>query len=301
MKTQFDISGPLEEIITLLKEKIDMDLWMFTRVLGGEWIIIAACENNYGVNSGDVLLWNDSVCSRMVSLEGPNIVPNIEKESDYCAAPIVKQLPISAYIGFPLVDENDDVIGTLCAIDQNVKTDELARQLEIIRPFLHIAQLLINQKDTIIRMQKALEIMEVQSEIDATTGLPNQESFFALALEKKLKYDALGLPIAIVVIEIAGLSLKRSDDSPNYEDSLRAITADLYSLLRSSDTLAKLDGSKFGVLMVNEENKYVSAMVMKISKYLERYKLNISIGADLCRKDDLIEQSIERANTNRMI
>lgn len=301
METGYDISKPLETIISLLKEKIDMDLWMVTRVLGDDWIIIAACENNYGVCSGDVLYWNDSVCSRMVSSKGPNIVPNIEDEQRYSAAPIVKSLPISAYIGFPLTDENDELVGTLCAIDQNSKTAYLEEQLDIIKPFLALAQAVINQKDTIDRLQKTINFMDLQTDIDAVTGLANQNHFFELAIQNKQKYDKLGYPIAIIIVEIAGLSLKRNGDYVTYEDILRAITADLSSLLRESDILAKLDGSKFGILMANVENKYVSALVMKISKHLAPYKLSISIGADVCKEADMIEQSVERANSNRMI
>lgn len=301
MANHLSLREPLEALVDMLKTYVDMDLWMFTRVLEDDWIIVAASDNNYGVNSGDVLPWRESVCSRMVNDEGPNIVPDILEELSYKEAPIVKKLPISAYIGFPISNENDELLGTLCAIDQSNKADSIRETNAHIQSLLKVAHTIINQHDTILRLQNAIEKLTDQSDIDDTTGLPNQDAFFELAKQFKQKYDPLGATIAVLIIDIGGLALKSKSSELTYEDLLRSISVDLSKLIRPTDTLCRLDGSRFAALMINVDTRFVSATVMNISKQLEHYKLKISIGADVCREGQSIDDSIEHANNNKMI
>jgi diguanylate cyclase (GGDEF)-like protein len=301
MKRVSDIQKPLEEVICLLKKRIKMDLWMITRVIEDDWIIIAASQNDYGVKAGDVLKWSDSICSRMVQQEGPNIVSNVDVVDAYKVAPITQQKPISAYVGFPFVNENNEILGTLCAIDQNIKAEDLADTHKDIAPLLDIANTLINQNDTIFRLTNALDKLNEQNLVDDVTGLPNQEAFFELAAQAKLKYDALGCPIGVVIVDLGSFSLRRYNDGLQYEDVMRAVTSDLSSMLREADILCKLYGNRFCMLLLNVDTKYVSSTVMKMSKLLEPYKMNVSIGAEICREGTDIQTSIEHANDNKML
>jgi len=296
-----EIQKPLEALIALLKERINLDLWMFTRVIEDDWIIIAASENNYGIKSGDVLVWSESICSRMVGHEGPNIAPDITTIDSYNNAPIARHKPIAAYVGFPILNENEELLGTLCAIDQKPRSETLTETNQFIQPLLNVAKTLINQNDTILRLHRALDKLNEQSSIDDITGLPNQEAFFQIAEETKHKYDALDCPIGVIVIDLGSFSLKRSDDGLQYEDLMRAVTADLSAMTRDADVLSKLYGNRFCMLLVNVDTKYVGSVVMKIAKNLERYKMNVSIGADVCRKGKEIQASISYANDNKIL
>jgi GGDEF domain-containing protein len=301
-----DIQGCLQIIVGLLKQRVDMDLWMFTTVIKNDWIVLAVSENSYGVKNGDVLPWNESVCSRMVQSNGPNIVPKLIDNAEYHQAPIVSKLPICAYLGYPLRDENNEILGTLCSIDQKEKDQAIETHSEEIRDLLQLGNMLINQYDTINRQSNALDVLNAQSDIDTVTGLPNQEAFFEIAIKRKAEYDKLACPLGIIVVEIGGLSLqhdvtKHSAEFLQYEDVVRAIANELSQLIRETDTIAKLDGSKFGMLFVNVGNRFVSAMVVKISNALAKYKLKVSIGADICREGDSVSQSIESANSNKLI
>ena len=96
MNTNFISSFPnfetaVQTVLEFLHQRIGFQLWMFTRVEEQDWIVLKACDQGYGVNSGDVFKWSDSFCSRMVKGLGPNIAPcsqNITEEYGQRKAPI---------------------------------------------------------------------------------------------------------------------------------------------------------------------------------------------------------------------
>ena len=57
----------------LLQDRIGMGLWLVTRTAGEDWIVLEAVDQGYGVKAGDVFVWSDSFCSRMV--EGKGLPP----------------------------------------------------------------------------------------------------------------------------------------------------------------------------------------------------------------------------------
>ena len=105
------------EALQILHEKLDFGLWMVTRVDGADWIVLKSHDRDYGVRDGDVFVWMESFCCRMVKGLGPTFAPESDNVLAYAQAEIGRQIPIQAYMGFPLLRENGELIGTLCAID----------------------------------------------------------------------------------------------------------------------------------------------------------------------------------------
>ncbi|MEI7986744.1 MAG: GAF domain-containing protein [Armatimonadota bacterium] len=105
--------------LQVLHDKLDFGLWMITRVEGHDWVVLKSKDFDYGVQDGDVFVWLESFCCRMIRGEGPNFAPVSKKVTAYAQAEIGKKVPIQAYIGFPMWGENGELLGTLCAIDPN--------------------------------------------------------------------------------------------------------------------------------------------------------------------------------------
>ncbi|MGB3726830.1 MAG: diguanylate cyclase [Glaciecola sp.] len=302
MSIEASTQQALYVLVTMLKNHLDMDLWMLTRVIENDWIIVATTPNQYGVESGTVLPWNESICCRMAKGLGPNLVPNVNDFAEYSAAPITGKLSINAYVGYPLYDENKTLIGTLCAIDPHTQVPHtLVAENDFINNVVALAENVFIQSYTINRLETAVNKLSAQSDIDDATGLPNQQQFFHLAQTHKAQYDPIGAPIAVMIVEIRGLSISTQGSGLSYDDTMRIVGVDLANHIRQSDVLCKLDGSHFGMLLLNVDTKYVSALVRKIPQLFEKYELKVSIGADVCRQGHSIEASIEKANTNRVI
>ncbi len=105
--------------LQLLHDKLDFGLWMITRVEGHDWVVLKSKDFDYGIQDGDVFVWLESFCCRMIRGEGPNFAPVSDKVIAYAEAEIGKKVPIQAYMGFPMWGENGELLGTLCAIDPN--------------------------------------------------------------------------------------------------------------------------------------------------------------------------------------
>lgn len=129
--TQFSQAG--RDILGYLKQHLDFDLWMITRVNGNDWIVLQAEDQSYHVIEGDVLKWSDSFCAQMVQGLGPNIAPCAMQVMNYASTPIAQKLPIQAYVGYPIVFANGELFGTLCGIDPQQQPADLAQQAQ--RPY----------------------------------------------------------------------------------------------------------------------------------------------------------------------
>ena len=106
------------DALRMLQEKMNFGLWMVTKVDGDDWIVMKSHDSAYGVQDGDVFVWMESFCSRMVRGLGPTFAPESDKVIAYAQAEIGRKIPIQAYIGFPLYREDGELLGTVCAIDQ---------------------------------------------------------------------------------------------------------------------------------------------------------------------------------------
>ncbi|MEI8282349.1 MAG: sensor domain-containing diguanylate cyclase, partial [Armatimonadota bacterium] len=73
-----------------------------TKVDGEDWIVMKSRDSCYGVQDGDVFVWMESFCSRMVKGLGPTFAPESDKVLAYAQAEIGRKIPIQAYMGFPL-------------------------------------------------------------------------------------------------------------------------------------------------------------------------------------------------------
>ena len=65
-----ELRSALNSVIKILKHQVNFDLWMVTRVVDDDWIMLATSENSYGVNADDVKIWSDTVCCKMVDKKG---------------------------------------------------------------------------------------------------------------------------------------------------------------------------------------------------------------------------------------
>ena len=91
--------------LRFLQGKYGFGLWMVTRTIQNDWIVLKSESNTYNVSDGDVFRWSDTFCYHMVQKKGPNIAPASDKIDAYVDARIAKALPIKAYIGYPLVND----------------------------------------------------------------------------------------------------------------------------------------------------------------------------------------------------
>lgn len=289
-----DLRKALNSILSLLKHEIDLDLWMVTRVVDDDWIMLSTTDNTYGVKPDDVISWSTSVCSRMVSTSGPNIVSSIDQVDSYASAPITKDLKFKSYIGYPLSDQNGDVIGTLCAIDGQEQAPSLDTKNALLQDFVAVVETLMQQDIELQRLNTLVKEYRQQATSEEELGLPNEDAFTDIATLQKNLLRGSGTPLAIVHIKIIKF-MQTSSNEPAQKDALLLARDTLMTFIRDEDVLCKLKGDNFGILLMNVNSKQLTSTIVSILRDLQRASLKVNVGAHICGQNESIVEAIDKA------
>ena len=267
-----------DAVLALLQMRIPMGLWMVTRTVEDDWIVLRAADRSYGVADGDLFRWSDSFCYRMLRGEGPNIAPESSAVPAYAAAPIGRDIPIEAYVGFPLIVD-EQVFGTLCAIDPQQQTDALQSEADLIAT---LASLLSTILATQVRANRlsalADELLDVAHR-DPLTGTLNRRGWDRLLTRAQENIRAFGTRHGVVVIDLDGL--KGVNDQRGHaagDAHLRLAGEVLLESNRTADVVARIGGDEFGILLEDPDGPDPSTYCERLADDLDRAGVPASIG-----------------------
>ena len=103
------------------------------------------------------------------------------------------------------------------------------------------------QEDRLLRANRNLEQLAIT---DALTGLHNARYFHARMAEEEAEHKRTGAPLAIVIIDLD--HFKRVNDTYGHltgDDVLSAAARALESVTRHGETVARVGGEEFGLLL----------------------------------------------------
>ncbi len=177
-----------------------------------------------------------SFCTHTIQQREPLLVSDARKDPRFADNPAVVGEPfIRSYLGVPLSTPDGYNVGSLCAIDTVPRT-YTPEQINILKSF---ASLVVDE----------LELRRI-AQTDHLTGAATRRGF-TLELEKSVaRYRRAGHPTALVILDID--HFKRVNDTyghPTGDRVLRAIAAELTGLLRQGDSVGRLGGEEFGILL----------------------------------------------------
>ncbi|HET6806397.1 MAG TPA: sensor domain-containing diguanylate cyclase [Frateuria sp.] len=233
----------------MLRERTGVGAWYFTRVDGGDWLVLAASDACYGVRNGDALRWADSICSRMVH-GGPCVVPDVGAHAPYADAPIA-QRGIGAYLGVP-AQLDHGAVGTLCGIDPRPVPVDVERWLPVVKLCAQMLATLwchdVDLKETRRRAERA----ELEAMTDQMTGIFNRRGWRELlALEEQRCRDE-HTTAGVVVVDLD--HLKQTNDSQGHaagDELIRRAATEIRRAVRAVDVVARLGGDEFVVLVLD--------------------------------------------------
>lgn len=264
--------------LSYLQQRHPMGLWMVTRTVGEDWIVLRALDSKYDVSDGDVFAWSDSFCSRMVVGDGPNVAPDSTKIPAYLEAPIGHQLPISAYVGFPLRFD-DQFFGTLCAIDPTPQSAELSSDYDLFALVSRLLSTIIGEEMRSAQLSATAERLSQSVHYDTLTGVLNRTGWDRLVAEAASNAARLGNPQSVVMIDLDGLKI--INDATGHaagDEYLRKAAAVMSTTIRVPDIVARLGGDEFGILLDNVTDAGASALVPRLRTALDSAGVRASIG-----------------------
>ncbi len=287
------------DVLAYLHQKLGFSLWMVTRVVSNQWIVLYAQDHGYNVQSGDVFKWSDSFCSRMVEGLGPNIAPNASQVPAYAAAPIYKDLDIGAYIGIPLWGQDDCLIGTLCAIDPSPMDKQIESELPLVEMMARMLTTLLENEKAVGDEQRRTEHALAKAMSDHMTGLYNRRGWETLLAQEEARCRPHGLPAGLFSIDIDNLKITNDKFGHQRGDELICkAAATIKKVTRPTDVVARLGGDEFAVLATGCSAFHVEALHDQLKSDLEKNHIHASIGSALLSPGGSLIETFAKADKN---
>ena len=254
----------LDAHLQRLQQRYGMALWMITRVRDKTMWLLRVSDKHYGLKQGQRIDWERSYCIRMVEQGAHRIVSDTREDPVYQAAEINNELSIGAYVGLPLMDSNDQLFGTLCALDPDAQPATLESQLADLQ---HDAALISYTLEHALRdaqQQRLTTFIEHPDRCDET-GLPGGEGWQDIIRQEHNNCRDLG-------VESSVLYLQAADEA----DSL-VIADSLAALLRDQDSVAHLGSNHFGILLTDTDEKKASLVANRIRDALNAKRMLVRL------------------------
>lgn len=177
-----------------------------------------------------------SFCTHTIQSRNPMNVPDARVDPRFAKNPLVLGPPhIGSYLGVPLATAEGYNLGSLCVIDTQPR-EFRPEQVDVLKSF---AALVMDE----------LELRRIAA-VDHLTGAASRRTFCLETERCMARYARHERPSSLIVFDID--HFKKVNDNyghPGGDAALRAVCATLGVLLRSTDTIGRLGGEEFGILL----------------------------------------------------
>jgi len=292
-----DFAGAAREALAFLQDRVGLDLWLITRSDDADWVVLASADRGLGVRDGDVFRWADTLCSRMLSGEGPRVAPRVADVPALADAPIVRQLGIASYVGAPLVDAEGRFFGTLCGLGRSAQPDALAREQGLVEVFADMLSGLLSAELHSSALAREADAARSGQLADPLTGLANRRGLEQAVATEEERCRRYGATACIVEMELDGRK-PAPGDAPAREarDALIARAAHaLRHIVRKPDTLARVEDDRFVVLGVECTTAEALALMRRLEQGLQGADAPAALGMAMRNRSTGLAETLERA------
>ncbi len=240
-----DLEALARPLLDVLKELTGFQSVYLTRIHWAEneqEILFAVNGGPLSITAGSKLVWQDTLCRRVLMGEPPytDNVPKVFPESE-----AARRWRMRTFASFPVVTPDAEIFGTLCGASTSRHRMD-APALKVMPLF---ARLIADQiaRDREFAAQRArADRAEAMAGSDALTGLANRrafEDYWGFELARSARH---GYPLCVVVLGIDRFRAINEGQGQALGDRvLRAVADVLVRSLRSGDIVARMGGDKF--------------------------------------------------------
>ena len=289
-------------VLKFLHQRLGFDLWMITRMIGDDWIILQTEDQSYGVQEKTVLNWADSFCSQMILGNGPNIAANSKTIPAYANAPIGKTLQIGAYIGLPLMNGQDDLFGTLCAIHPASMPESIQDELPMVELLSQLLSSILTLELKAEEHVRELQRIKSDALTDSLSGLYNRRGWDGIVSAEENRCTRYGHSACIIMIDLDGLKVINDSRGHAAGDELIRLTGQtLLSVLREHDIAARLGGDEFAILAVECSHMQSKVLIERVESALQQASIKASVGVGIRSPGSNMAAALDAADKNMYI
>lgn len=217
---------------------IDAERQWFKSIAG-----LSACETSREI----------AFCAHTIKTRDPLVVPDATLDQRFMMNPLVTGDPwVRSYLGVPLETPDGYNLGALCAIDMKPRNFD-ASQVEIMKSF---AALILNE----------LELRQIAMS-DGLTGAMTRRGWVEMAEKEIARSSRYGTEAAIIMFDVD--HFKAVNDTyghPAGDTVLRTLTQRCLAELRKSDSLGRIGGEEFAVLLPNTNQADAAGLAERLRR-----------------------------------
>ena len=246
-----DFATASRAVVGYLATRIPLAVWNVTRHEGRLLIILHPSEGNgYGVKAGDSMVYDDTMCKRMVEGRAPNMAREVDEHPSLCEVPVRNLVPVHTYVSFPLQRDDGVLFGTLCGWDPLAGSESLFDHQPLM-------ELLTRQLSTILQFDlerepawRAALQQEAAAMTDALTGVGDRRAFELTCEREEARCRDVGNRLSAIRIDLDGLAgINERDGRAAGDATLRRAAQALREHLRPEAHLARTSDDGFVALL----------------------------------------------------
>jgi len=289
----------LDSVLVCLKAHIPFKLWMITRLDDNDWTVVRSLDEVYGTIPGMTFDWRHSYCSNMVRGEGPMFAEDASRIEKYRNAAINLEvsLPIGAYIGMPILSQDGQLRGTLCAMDpvaQQPLTDTQRLLVLTLTRSLSTLQMVYAEAEI---ARRHAEKFQYEAQTDLLTGVYNRRGWELAINDQEMATARTAQNAMIAIIDLD--NLKEVNDSAGHAagDALLIKAASiLHQEVREDDVVARLGGDEFGVISPALSKEGAEKLAARLTHSLRQAGVSSSVGYAMRLQHRSMDETVQAAD-----
>lgn len=268
-----------QAVLDYLNANVPMGFWAITRVENERQTYLLLDGNDYGLSARGSHAWQDSLCVHMAAGIAPRIAPDTAAVALYANAPVSSTLQIAAYAGAPIIEPDGTLFGAICGLDPSTQ-QQLSRFGPTLDVCSELLSLVLAGDRAVHAAQRAAGNALHVATTDPLTGAGNFQAWTAALDQIDLDYEIYADPTVLVVIDLDDLA--HVNEGPGGYTAghrvLRGAAGILRRKIRPADTLARLSGDQFGIVLRDTPASSAPELGRRFARALDRAGMPASIG-----------------------